>query len=411
MTFSKRFTTAIATGAVLINALAPIAFADSVTVSGNGAFSNNAVNSSVNTTTAVNQSNNANIVNNVTSNASTGGNSSNFNTGGDSRIVTGNATTNTSVSTAANLNKASIDNCGACSGGATNVTVSGNGAYSTTGVALNKENSVFLNQTNNANILNDVNAKANTGKNDNSFNTGGDAVTVTGNATTNVKVANKANANDATIGGGNGAGDPSSITITGNGAFSENGVAMNQASAVVLDQSNVANLANYVDAKANTGKNGSTFNTGGFTGISTGDAKTNVTVDNAVNFNNANVGCDCVLGGTDLKVAGNGAESFNAIDANNENALFDAQDNNTALLNNVDGNAKTGKNDVSFSTADVDGDPLVVTGNSTSTTHVDNTGNVNLFNNGSTLHLPGNWDLGVNFDLFGLFANFSHMVV
>ena len=40
MTFKTRLTTAIATGAVLLNALAPIAAADTITVSGNGAFSN-----------------------------------------------------------------------------------------------------------------------------------------------------------------------------------------------------------------------------------------------------------------------------------------------------------------------------------------------------------------------------------
>lgn len=411
MTYSKRFTTAIATGAVLINALAPVAFAETITVSGNGSLSNNTVNVSSNTTTSVNQSNNANVINNVTSNASTGGNSTNFNTGGNTTIQTGNATTNTTVSTAANLNSASVNSCGTCGNGATNVTVSGNGYGSSNGVDVNNSNGVFLNQTNNANVLNSVESKANTGKNDSSFNTGGNGSIVTGNASTTVKVGNMLNANEATVGGGNGNAGNSSVTITGNGAFSENGVALNNGSAVVLSQGNSANVANYVDAKANTGKNDSTFNTGGDTSVVTGNAKTDVTVDNAVNFNSASVGCDCVMGGLEVKVAGNGTDSFNAVDAGDDNAVFNGQGNETALLNSVDGNAKTGYNDPSFNTSEVNGDPSVHTGNGTSTTNVDNSGNVNLFNNGSTLHLPGDVELGLNFDLFGLWTNFSHLFV
>lgn len=411
MTFTKKITTAIATGAVLINALAPVALAESVTVTGNGALSNNAVNSTTNSTTTVNQSNAANIVNNVKSNASTGGNSSNFNTGGDSKIVTGNATTNVSVSTAANLNKASVANCGACSGGATNVTIKDNGASSENEANVSKNSSVFLNQGNAASIVNDIDAKANTGKNDNSFNTGGESVTKTGNATTNVEVANLANANFATIGGGNGSTGNSSVTIAGNGALSDNDVTLNRNSAVVLGQANSANIVNDIDAKAKTGNNDSTFNTGGKTIILTGDAKTDVTVDNAVNFNAAAVDCDCLLGGVDLKVAGNGADSENEVDSTGANALFDTQANGAALANDVDGNAKTGKNDVSFSTGAVDGDPLVWTGDSNSSTDVSNSGNVNLFDNGSTLHLPGNWDLGLNWDLSDLWAGLSHWAV
>ena len=45
MTYNKRIITAIATGAVLLNAMAPLALADTtLTVTGNGALSNNAVN-------------------------------------------------------------------------------------------------------------------------------------------------------------------------------------------------------------------------------------------------------------------------------------------------------------------------------------------------------------------------------
>lgn len=406
MTFKTRFTTAIATGAVLVNALAPAAFANTITVSGNGAFSENAVETTSNSTKVVNQTNNANIANNVSSNASTGGNSSNFNTGGDSVIRTGNATSNTAITNAANVNKASLSNCGGCDAGPTTVNVSGNGAFSQNGVSVEQNKAVFLNQDNNANFVNNVNANANTGKNDNSFNTGGESIVVTGNATTNVSVNNEANKNWAVIGGGNGSNGGSSVTISGNGAFSENGVALAENSAVVLDQVNSANIANYVDAKANTGKNDATFNTGGFVGISTGDAKTNVAVDNKVNFNAASIDCDCVLDGLAVKIAGNGAESLNGVSAESNNETFYLQDNLANLLNEVDDYAKTGHNDVGFSTSDVDGDPLVVTGDAHSKTVVNNEGNENYLNEGG-LVLPGGLELGLHWDLSSLLAHLS----
>ena len=409
MKYTKRITTALATGAILVNALAPMAFAETLTVSGNGAFSNSAVNVSQNTASVVNQSNNANISNNVTSKASTGGNSSDFNTGGDTFIKTGNATTNTTLNTQANLNQASLTNCATCNGGATNVTVSGNGAYSDNGVGVNNTNSVFLNQANDANINNNVDAKASTGKNDTSYNTGGGSIVLTGNATTNTAINNKANANFANVGGSNGSLGGSSVTIDGNGAFSTTGVGLNQSSAVVLGQDNAANINNNVDAKAKTGDNGATFNTGnGTSGISTGNATTGVTVDNAANFNSAELSCDCVLGDLGVKVAGNGADSMNSVDAAADNSVFDGQNNAANLANGIDGDSKTGSNDTGFGTTGFHGDPSIYTGDSVSTTNANNAGNVNLLDNGTSLTLPGNWNMGVTFDMSSLWASMSH---
>jgi hypothetical protein len=405
MTTKSRFTTAIATGAVLLNALAPVALASSandINVLGNGVNSTNNVSVNKTSATVVNQTNNANITNNVSSNASTGDNSSSFNTGGNTRIVTGDAKSDVKVTNAANLNKADLSNCGGCNGGAYNVTVEGNGVGSDNNVNLNKANETFLNQANDAYIANDVNATAKTGGNDASYNTGGDTIIVTGDAKTKVDVDNKANANFATIGGSNGHEDGSSVKIKGNGAYSDNNVALDNASAIVLDQYNNADIYNNVDADAKTGKNDAGFNTGGTVAISTGDAKTKVGVDNLVNFNAASIDCDCVLNDADVKVAENGVGSDNGIAVDAANELFNSQDNYADLGNNIDGNAKTGYNDAEFGTGSVDGDPLIFTGDSESSTDVSNGGNVNLFNNGSSVHLPGNWELGVHFDLSDL---------
>lgn len=60
-------------------------------ITGNGAQSNNTVNTNGNTTTTTNQSNLAHITNNITLAANTGNNASNDNTGGNSTITTGDA--------------------------------------------------------------------------------------------------------------------------------------------------------------------------------------------------------------------------------------------------------------------------------------------------------------------------------
>jgi len=407
MNFKSRLITAIATGAVLVSALAPLASADTVTVSGNGALSGSEVNVSNSSNTVVNQTNNANISNNINTNASTGGNSSTFNTGGNSTISTGNATTTVNVSNAANLNQATVS-CG-CDTSGMQVNVTGNGAESENGVNANNANNVFLNQNNNANFNNKVNATSSTGSNDSSFNTGGSSVVVTRNATTNVAVNNAANANVATVGGNGGSSDPSSVVISGNGALSANGVNLDQESAVVLDQDNYANIKNDVKADAKTGDNSSTFNTGGNNGIESGNATTNVGINNLANFNVADVNCDCTLSDLGVKVAGNGAESENGVNASSDNSVFPTQTSNEALWNSVGGGSKTGSNDLGFGTGSVFGDPVIISGDGSSSTNVNNAGNVNSLTNGS-VSVPGT-DLGLAFDFNGLWSFLNGLTV
>lgn len=401
MTFTKRITTAIATGAVLANALAPVALANTYSVTGNGAFSDSNVKVSNESTVKVNQTNDANIVNKVNSNASTGGNSANFNTGGDNVVKSGAATSSTSINNAANLNKASMPGCGACEGGAANVNVSGNGSYSDNTVKLNNDKKVVLNQDNTANVKNYVNADASTGGNDAKFNTGGDTAIIAGPATTIVDLSTMANANVASLGSSNGSAGNSSVTIAGNGAFSDSLVKMSGDSAVILDQDNKANVKNVVNADARTGKNDAGFNTGGDVLVRSGAAQTGVAVDNAVNFNFASVDCGCVLGGgLGVLIDENGAFSVNDVVVNKDHKLVNHQDNDANLWNDIDADAKTGYNESDFGTK---GDTLVQAGESLSVTEVSNTGNVNVLNNGVHHNLP---ELDFDFDLSDLWLSF-----
>lgn len=384
MTFKTKITTAIGTGAILLQALSPAAFAATVDVSGNGAFSDSDVSISNESKTIVDQTNDATVTNNISSNASTGGNSSSFNTGGDSRIVTGDAINKVDVSTAVNVNKALIDQSG--SNHDFNAKISGNGAFSDNTVDATNKNLVKLNQDNDADITNDIHANANTGKNDSSFNTGGDSIILTGDAKTIVSVNNQANENIAKINNGGGS-SGASVNISGNGAFSDNQAKLRQDSAVIVDQYNNADISNYIHAKANTGYNDSKFNTGGTTAILTGNAGTKVGVDNLANFNAANISGDYLLDGLKVKISGNGAESNNYVTAKNRDKVHSSQDNYADLYNDVYSNAKTGHNDVSFSTADVYDDPIISTGDSWSSTHVSNESNVNKFRLGLDFNL------------------------
>lgn len=411
MTFKTRLTTAIATGAVLLNAIAPMAFAaDSTTVTGNGAFSNNTVNSTSVSSTSVNQTNNATVTNSVTSNASTGNNTSSFNTGGDTTVKTGNATNNVGVDNALNLNSASVD-CGCISGAGTNVTIKDNGAFSNNTANVTNVNSVSLGQNNVANVTNSVAANSSTGNNSAGFNTGGTTTVWTGDASSNVGVSTKANANFATVGGGlgSGLGSGSSVTIAGNGAYSNNAAALANVSAVVLSQTNTALVTNSVTANATSGNNDASFNTAGNTVVKTGNAKTNVGIVNLLNFNSADVDCGCLLDSTALKIGENGAFSVNRVSDVDQNAVLLGQGNLALLVNALSGDTDTGGNNSAFNGGSA-GDPVVWTGNAESTTGVSNTGNVNVVGQGTTLTLPGNLNLVLNFSLSGLWGLFPWAV-
>jgi hypothetical protein len=380
MTLKTRLTTAFATGAVLLNALAPLSFAQSTTIelSGNGAFSDNTANVSTSNDVRVDQDNDAYINNDVDVDANTGGNDANFNTGGDVAINTGDANVDVSVMNVANKNVATVDNCCTQS---TDVLISGNGAYSDNTVRLDSDNRVRLDQDNDANIRNDVDVDADTGNNDANFNTGGDVSVVTGDADVDVALLTMVNANSAMI-GGDGEGSMLSARILDNGAFSDNSIRLDFDNDVRLDQDNDANIRNDVDVDADTGRNDANFNTGGDVSIHTGDANVDVMVDTLANFNAADIdNCGC-FSDVLAKIAGNGAFSDNSIRADFDNDLRVDQDNDLHLRNDVDVDADTGHNDAEFNTGESGSDPSIHTGDVNTGVELNNHSNVNLFNSG-----------------------------
>jgi len=407
--FQTKLTTAFATGAVLLNALAPLASADTnLTITGNGSNSTSTAAVSSTTTNTVVQANDANISNNVHVDSNTGGNSADNNTGGNVGVQSGNATTDVSVSNAANSNAATLNNCN-CNNDAT-VTVTGNGTGSDNSVALNNSNSTTLFQTNVANVDNHVDVDAHTGHNSADNNTGGNVTLRSGDANTSVALSTAANANSATF-GGNGAGSANHGTvnalISGNGSFSDNAIALDMGNDVLLTQANVADITNDVDVDAHTGGNSADDNTGGNVALRSGNANADVTVDNLVNFNGADLdNCACL---TDLnaKIAGNGTESENAIAFGGDNALTAFQTNDSNLDNTADVTGKTGYNSSDANTGSVFGnDPALLSGNSNSTFELSNAGNQNTLGQSSLTSVLHNFDFSWNWAaLMGMFMS------
>lgn len=384
MTNFKKQVFSVVTAGVMIANVATPAFATTIEISGNGAGSDNAVAVQTTNTTTVSQSNTANVTNTVKTNADTGDNKANYNTGGNVGIQTGDAKVTANVSNDLNKNMASVDCCAASD---TEVKISGNGAKSNNEVGLTNVNATTVAQTNAATVNNDVDVDAETGDNKAGLNTGGDVVIKTGNAKVNVDVNTLANVNSAQVGGGMSATPTpkASFLITGNGAGSDNAILASLVNATTVGQTNNANIDNEVDVDAETGDNEANFNTGGDVVILTGNSDVEVDVDNAVNFNFADVDCGCEWDVT-AKIAGNGAEAHygdmvdNYIGLNLAQVQTVGQGNNGYLNNDVDvDDAETGDNEAGYNTGAVDheSDPAIVTGNANSKTSVSNSGNVN----------------------------------
>lgn len=370
----------IATGALLANAMTPMAFAGTeITISGNGAGSNNDAVVEVENDTTVNQTNKANFTNNIDGDSNTGSNDANRNTGGAVEISTGDATVDVTVSNSANQNWAEVD---CCANNDVEVKISGNGADSKNTVnydnAGKEGNDITINQRNYADFDNNVKyLDAKTGNNDANRNTGGDVTIDTGDASVTVAVSNWANANSARVGGGDSEGSLS-LWIMDNGADTDNDIVVELENDVDVDQRNKADFDNNVDGDANTGDNDANRNTGGEVEISTGDAEVDVTVDNMANFNWADINCGCTVNDLVAKVAGNGADSDNTINAFLESDQDADQRNDADFDNNVKYlDAKTGNNDANRNGGGGDYDPSIDTGDSDVMVDVSNSANTN----------------------------------
>jgi hypothetical protein len=416
MNIKKTLASAIAAGAILVNAATPaFAATTSITISGNGRDSENTAVVKTSQTTSVVQSNNADVNNNVQVNADTGGNEIKDNSGGNSSIDTGNVSSNVEVSTSVNSNTAHVD---CCAPGDTEVEISGNLRDSTNAVQVDNSRDTQVFQNNNADVDNYVKTSGNTGDNTIKDNSGGDYSIDTGNVSANVSVTNHANANVAMVHGSSEAGFNVSAKILGNGRDSDNAIGLDLSHNLLLVQSNYADIDNDVWVKGYTGDNEIKDNSGGEVMIDTGDVDSDVDVDNMVNFNWADVNCDCLIGDLEAKIAQNLEGSTSTIGAVLGGSTDVFQDNcgsqpweslvwdwesDCEVDNDLHLYATTGDNTVKDTTDPSEGDPSIDTGDSSADVELDNSGNVNVVGDAGDVELPGlGFGVNLTFDLSDL---------
>ncbi len=374
----KKIAVGVATSALLAQAglMAPLsAFAAiTVTVSGNGSGSTNDVLYTNTSTNAVTQTNTANVTNNVTAEAETGDNDANDNTGGDVSVETGNATTTVSVATAANSNSADTSSCDCPDEIVANI--SGNGSDSTNGVNYANSQTNVLSQFNTANVNNTIDAEAETGDNDANRNTGGEVSVNTGNSSADVVVYNDLNINDVNTGTG-GTGGLLTLGITGNGSGSSNHVGIANTALNAATQTNASTLLNNLTIDADSGDNDANDNTGGDVTVETGNAVAGALVDNAVNFNEADLDGCCVEDGT-VEIMDNGSFSTSDVDLIFATIATPSQFNTDNTSNTADVEAETGENDAD---ANTQGEVDVTTGGAINDVVISNDSGINYFSN------------------------------
>jgi hypothetical protein len=290
-----------------------------VAISGNGSDTDNEANVAVSNSTYVTQTNVADISNNVDIDSDTGDNDANDNTGGDVTIETGDASAEVGISNSANANVASVSNSSEGEGDGLSIWITGNGADSSNLLNLALASSTVVDQSNYADVSNDVDVDADSGDNDAEDNTGGDVMIETGDAEVEVGVDNAVNFNVASVeeccftGG--------TVKIGGNGVDSDNELNAALSTGLFATQDNVYDCeggeyellsvlggkhgsdCNDVDVDAETGDNDANDNTAweGDPSVETGDAGASVELATSANSNGLTVGGD-VLDEVDVEL-------------------------------------------------------------------------------------------------------------
>lgn len=349
---------------------------------GNGSESTNSADLTQDLTNDTFQNNIGNLENEVLLTSNSGDNTADKNTGGDTTLTTGDANASANVLSFLNNNVAGNVLLGVVNifgdligdiilpslGSTSTTTVAnvGNGTESTNDATLNQSFDSNTFQTNDAEIINNLNLQATTGDNQASKNTGGNTAIETGDADVVAQVLNIANSNinagdwwlvlvneagewvgkiigaptDSNFAGSEGTqfsvdtnGDITAQNI-GNGSGSQNTATIDQTTSQTTVQNNVARILNNINIFANTGGNSASSNTGGNTTISTGDANV---VANLVNFVNNNIVGSGKLTVVTINVFGRWVGDFLSPGQKKEEAVT----NNTTNNNNSSNDAVT----------------------------------------------------------------------
>lgn len=227
--------------------------------------------------------------------------------------------------------------------------ISGNGERSVNEVVVKEVRDTSIDQSNEANVANDIDIAATTGENTAADNSG-DVAIETGDTSAEVTIENSANVSSVEIGCCP-EGD-SSLEISGNASNSENAIDLDKNRDVDISIDQTANITNNVTGYMNTGDNVAKDNSGSIL-IDTGDIKVEGVIENGpVNIANFSGGSNPPS--FEAQISNNASDSTNFINLD-FNDIFSFNINNNAYIeNNVDWDLNTGGNRAKDNVGDVE---------------------------------------------------------
>lgn len=287
--------------------------------------------------------NHANILNNGNAEATTGGNSSNRNTGGG-EVDSGNADISGRLRNMVNtLESYFSGDFGDVDWDLLNE-ITGSNSENENEVSVEQE--IDLDVDNRAELLNALGFFASSGENTASRNTGGGEVR-SGDAESGADILNRLNSGggyEASFGDVHVASENSTT-----GADSENENDINVEQDVDVDVDNHANVVNTVMGSSTTGGNESNRNTGGGK-VDSGSATTSAKIENTINQGAQNSGVEFSDVHVDTSNSTTGADSENENDVDIEQNADVNVDNHAEITNTVEQSASSGDNEASRNT-------------------------------------------------------------
>lgn len=225
--------------------------------------------------------------------------------------------------------------------------ISENGSGSDSEIVVQTTSNTTVEQSNSADVNNEVDLESNTGENQANENTG--QVTIeTGEVAQELQIENKLNYSVVEI--------PCcpnefDATITSNGSDSTNQVNVSSNNETTVSVNQYADVQNNVSGIANTGENTANQN-GGSVDITTGDiyvlAKIKTGPVNVEKITGGNGG-----GSVSISVDGNGADSENLVTVLLNDLARINVNNNANIENNIDWDLNTGRNEANGNLGDV----------------------------------------------------------
>lgn len=218
--------------------------------------------------------------------------------------------------------------------------VSGNADGSSNDISYQAEESNQVQQTNIAEIENNVGVEVQTGENEANGNSGEVEIS-TGGITGGIEILNTGN-NSTAQNGCCGEEDPSLSSIENNGAQSENTINISENSSNKITLSNGLVLTNNISINADTGDNEAEDNEGDVT-IQTGNISLLAQIFNQ-NLNTADISATSQNKSFNYRVKNNGSGSTNLVAeaSNTENEYFILND--VYMVNDITSNLNTGGN-------------------------------------------------------------------